>query len=135
MDGNLDKRSSIESILGQLLGTDDTAAGYRAMHGFVLSSRTEQMPIAMLEAMASGLAVVATDVGDVRAILPDSAQDLIVPRAEPAALAAALRRVIGDAGLRQRLGADNRRTVERDYEARVCLERFAAVYRTAATRR
>ena len=48
----------------------DPRGHYHALDAFALSSDTEQMPIALLEAMASSLPAVATDVGDVRAILP-----------------------------------------------------------------
>ena len=48
----------------------DPRGHYHALDVFALSSDTEQMPIALLEAMASALPIVATDVGDVRAILP-----------------------------------------------------------------
>jgi glycosyltransferase involved in cell wall biosynthesis len=109
--------------------TDDTAPWYQRFDVFVLSSRTEQMPIAMLEAMASGLPVVATDVGDVRAIL--AADECVVPPQDPEALAGALSRVVGDAGLRARLGAANRRVAQERYESAVCLDRFAQVYRGA----
>lgn len=110
----------------------DTAPQYAAFDVFVLSSRTEQMPLVLLEAMACGLPVVATDVGDVRAILPPCAQPFVVPKEAPAALSAALRAVLGDAALRQRLGAENRRQVEQHYAAARCLGRFADVYRAAA---
>lgn len=113
--------------------TDDTAASYRRFDAFVLSSRTEQMPIAMLEAMATGLPVVATDVGDVRRILPPEAEPVIVPPENDAALAGAMQRLHADPELRRRLGHANRRTVERQYEAGACLERFAALYRERAT--
>lgn len=106
----------------------DTARIYPRLDVFVLSSRTEQMPLALLEAMACGCAVVATDVGDVRAILPDVAQPFVVPPENPAALASALRSVLADADLRARLGAANRQRVEERYEARTCLDRFTRVY-------
>jgi glycosyltransferase involved in cell wall biosynthesis len=111
--------------------TDRTEDAYRGFQVFVLPSRTEQMPIAMLEAMACGLPVVATDVGDVRRILPEEAAGCIVPAADAAALAAALARVLGDPAQRAALGASNRRRVERDYEQRECLARFLAVYDNA----
>jgi glycosyltransferase involved in cell wall biosynthesis len=113
----------------------DTAPCYATFTVFALSSRTEQMPIALLEAMACGLPVVATDVGDVRAVLPPSGAAHVVPREDPAALAAALRPLLADAALRARLGADNRRTVEQHFAAGPCLDRFVQVYERAAARR
>ncbi len=106
----------------------DTAPCYARFSVFALSSRTEQMPLVLLEAMACGLPVVATDVGDVRAVLPPSAADGVVAAGDPAALADALQRVLADAGLRARLGADNRRRAEQHHESRGCLGRFAALY-------
>jgi glycosyltransferase involved in cell wall biosynthesis len=110
----------------------DTAPEYGRFRVFVLSSCTEQMPIAMLEAMAAGLPVVATDVGDVRAILPPDAAACVVPARDPAALAAALDRVLADAALRERLGAANRARAVAHYQAAACLDRFLALYRRAA---
>jgi len=109
----------------------DTAPFYPRLAAFVLSSRTEQMPIAMLEAMACGCPVVATAVGDVRTILPEIGQPFVVPREDPHALAAALRTVLADAPLRAKLGAANRQRVEERYEARTCLGRFTSVYAAA----
>ncbi len=108
----------------------DAAPWYSRFSVFVLSSRTEQMPLALLEAMASGLPVVATDVGDVRAMLPPAAAaaGCIVPAGDAAALARALAALLADPALRARLGADNRRTVEQRYEAAQCFDRFVRVY-------
>ncbi len=113
----------------------DPTSHYARFTAFVLSSRTEQMPIAMLEAMACGLPVVATDVGDVRAILPIEASDCIVPAADPVALAGALQRLVADAALRRRLGAANRARVEQRYEAGACFERFVRLYESTAAAR
>lgn len=111
--------------------TDDTASHYRQFSVFAMSSRTEQMPIALVEAMACGLPVVATDVGDTRAVLAEANRGLVVPPGDPAALASSLDRLCADAALRRRLGADNRATAAARFEARECLERFAEVYRRA----
>ncbi|MEW6072671.1 MAG: glycosyltransferase [Planctomycetota bacterium] len=94
---------------------------YAAMDVFALPSDTEQMPVALLEAMASGLPVAATDVGDVRVILPPAQAEFVVPLAGAATagrLAAALDRLAAGADLRRHLGAENRaRVAERYTEA------------------
>ena len=113
---------------------DDTAPSYAGFTLFLLSSRTEQMPIVLLEAMACGLPVVTTDVGDVRAMLPASAGDCIVPKEDPAALAAAIARLLADPARRARLGADNRARVAERYAAAPCLDRFVQVYQRTAAR-
>ena len=125
------QRRGINDRVDWVGAVDDTAPCYAGLSVFVLSSRTEQMPIALLEAMASGLPVAATDVGDVRHVLPAAAAGSIVPAGDPPALAAALRRLAADADLRAFLGAANRRQVEERYEATSCLDRFVRVYEAA----
>jgi glycosyltransferase involved in cell wall biosynthesis len=113
----------------------DTAPCYQDFDAFVLSSRTEQLPLVLLEAMACALPVVATDVGDVRATLPPSAAEGVVPAGQPAALAQAIARLAGDPALRQRLGQDNRERAARSYAAGPCLARFLSVYQATANPR
>lgn len=82
---------------------------------FVLSSRSEGLPVALLEAMGYGLAIVATTVGGIPDTVEDGRDALLVAPEDPAALADALARALGDPTLRSRL-ADGaaRRAAELD---------------------
>lgn len=92
----------------------DPAPLLRGLDIFALSSDTEQMPISLLEAMAAGLPVAATAVGDVAAMLPEAQARLVTPP-DDEALAAALAGLVADAGLRARLGMANRERAAREY--------------------
>jgi glycosyltransferase involved in cell wall biosynthesis len=71
-------------------------------------SRREGFGVACLEAMSHGRAVVATGVGGLRDLVVDGETGLVVPPRDPAALRAALERLLGDPELRRRLGAAGR---------------------------
>nr|WP_246513884.1 glycosyltransferase family 4 protein [Neoroseomonas soli] len=102
----------------------DPASHYRGFDLFALSSDTEQMPLSLLEAMATGLPVAATDIGDVRAMLSEANRPQIVPRSDED-LAAALATLVADADLRRRLGAANRCRAEEHYS----LDRMVEAWR------
>lgn len=70
---------------------------------FTLASRWEGLPVALMEALAIGLPVVATDVGGVRELLRNEVDALLVPLGDAVALADALEWVVRDGALRQRL--------------------------------
>jgi glycosyltransferase involved in cell wall biosynthesis len=84
---------------------------------FVLPSlsESEAFPNTLVEAMASGLPCITTDVGSVREIVVDELSGLVVAPGSVDELAAAVQRLAADAGLRQRLGIDARRRVEQDF--------------------
>lgn len=71
---------------------------------FVLPSTSEGLPMALLEAISRGMAVVATAVGGVPDVVEDGESALVVPPGDPEALATALARVASDPDLRARLG-------------------------------
>jgi glycosyltransferase involved in cell wall biosynthesis len=89
-----------------------------------LSSDTEQMPLAVLEAMDAGLPVAATDVGDVGHMVCEQNRPYIVDRSD-SGLGAALRALVADAARRKEIGAENRRHVRQTYSA----EGMIAAYR------
>lgn len=81
---------------------------------FALSSIAEGMPVTLLEAMAAGLPVVATDVGDVASVVADGVTGTLVPAHDPPALAAALGSYLADENRRRAHGdAARTRAVER----------------------
>jgi glycosyltransferase involved in cell wall biosynthesis len=84
----------------------DPAPAYAMMDIFALSSDTEQMPLTILEAMAAGLPVAATDVGDVVDMVGAENVPFIVTRDETT-LGAALGRLATNATLRQAVGTAN----------------------------
>lgn len=96
----------------------------------VLSSIAEACPMVVLEAMAAGVPVVATDVGGVRELLLDEEGDagIVVPARDPAALAEAILRLLRDPGLRAELGRHGRARAERLFSLDRCAERHFEVY-------
>jgi glycosyltransferase involved in cell wall biosynthesis len=83
---------------------------------FVLSSASEGMPMSVLEAMAAGLPVVASRVGGIPELVADGETGLLIPPGRPDDLAEALRRVLGDSPLRQRLGDAGRIRVRERFD-------------------
>jgi glycosyltransferase involved in cell wall biosynthesis len=117
----------------RLLGRrDDVPDVLAATDVFVLASRQETTPIALLEAMAAGRACIATDVGDCRAMLAVDAGRIVAPGDVPA-LASALREVTADGVLRDRLGRAARERARLFSDVSMA-ERTAAVYETVLAR-
>lgn len=79
---------------------------------FVLSSNSEGMPLAVLEAMAAGLPTVVSAVGGLHEVVLDGETGLLVPADDADALASAMLRLVDDRGLRERLGRAARRRAE-----------------------
>jgi glycosyltransferase involved in cell wall biosynthesis len=84
---------------------DDVASLLAQCDVFAMSSDNEGTPLALIEAMSAGRAIVATDVGGIPAMTPDRECALLVPARDPAALADALTRLARDPALRERLGS------------------------------
>jgi 2-deoxystreptamine N-acetyl-D-glucosaminyltransferase/2-deoxystreptamine glucosyltransferase len=98
-----------------------------ALDVLVLPSAYEEMGSVLVEAMAAGLPVVASDVGGIPAVVRDGRTGLLVPPGDTDALAAALDRLVADPALRERLAAGARARA-RDYAWPQLAARVAAVY-------
>lgn len=102
----------------------------------LLTSISEGLPFAILEASAAGLPVVATDVGSCREILtfPVSAESspgpsgLVTEVANPGSTAAALNQLVGSAGLRRRLGSNGLQRMEAAYRQEDIIKRYRGLY-------
>jgi glycosyltransferase involved in cell wall biosynthesis len=108
---------------------------YRAADLSVLPSLAEATSIAGLEAMATGLPLVGTDVGGIPIIIEDKATGLIVSPRDPNAMAKALGQLIADADVRRRMGAAARAKVQREFTWPVIVEKTVEVYRAVLAAR
>src|SRR5439155_20168115 len=112
--GDGDERAALEAqahglgldgrvrFLGSL-PRDEVLALLRRADAVLLSSAWENFPHTLVEALAVGTPAIATDVGGVAEIVTDGENGLLVPPGDPATLAAAIRRFLGDEALRVRL--------------------------------
>lgn len=102
---------------------------YKSADIFVLPSVSESCSMALLEAMASGLPVIATSVGGNVEIVANGVNGFLVPPADPAALAGAIRHMASDPTLRSEMGRQSRRLASQYYNADVVAERYKNVYK------
>lgn len=98
---------------------------------FAMSSDTEQMPNSLIQAMAAGLPVAATDVGDVKVIVAPENGEFIVPKQDQGALTDSLARLLESVKLRQDLGAANRERARTVYSQDRMFKAYADVYAAA----
>jgi glycosyltransferase involved in cell wall biosynthesis len=134
-DGEL--RDPIERRIAQLgLGGSvilhgevaDARSTYGALDIVVQASSEEGLPNAMLEAAAAGRGIVATAAGGTGEIVRDGLTGLLVPIDDAAALSTAMRRLVEDLVLRERLGEGARRHVLATFGMDRMVAEFAALY-------
>lgn len=100
----------------------------RAFDGLVLSSSTEGFSLATVQAMASGIPVVATRSGGPEEIIGDGVTGLLVPTGDPAALAAAMRRLRDEPELRDRLAGAGPQSVRARFNRTAMIETYQRLY-------
>ena len=132
-------RADAERLLGdrvRFVGRrDDIPEVQRALDVLVNASVAEPFGRSVLEALASGTPVVATDSGGIPEFVEDGATGVLVPPGDDAALARALDRVLGDDGLRSRLAEAGRAAAEARFALPTRYELVADVHRRAAATR
>ena len=102
---------------------------------FVLSSHSEGMPLSVLEAMAAGLPVVASDVGGLHEIVDEGKTGFVVPAGSPAELAVRLAELVGDSDLRDRFGHAGRELVRTRFSLPPWRESHIELYRSLLSSR
>jgi len=107
---------------------------YRAADVFVQPSHVEGMSNALLEAMACGLPVVATNVGAAAQMIQDGVNGFLVPPGRPDALANAIARLLADSRLRQHVGGLARDTSHRRYAISAVVDQIEARYAAMTSR-
>jgi glycosyltransferase involved in cell wall biosynthesis len=112
-----------------LIGHTDEIPALMAIADVVLlPSLTEGLSQVILEAMVASRAVVATRVGGSAEVVEDGKTGFIVPARNASDLADALRRILGNVSLSQRMGQAGRRRVETEYSQEKYLDRLSAMY-------
>lgn len=136
LEGELKAFASEQGVGDQVMFTGQrpgVAALLPAFDVFVLSSRHEGLPLALLEAMASGVPAVATRVGGIPEVISDGVDGLLVEPNDVSALAAAVSAVLADPGRAGRLAAAGRTATGRFSIVRA-VDRMGALYDEVAAR-
>jgi colanic acid/amylovoran biosynthesis glycosyltransferase len=142
--GEGSERAHLTSLIAQLnLGEHVTLLGAKpttevvrwlhASHVFMLPSRTEGTPTVLLEAQASGMPVIATDVGGVVDVVGNGRSGFVVPAEDPSVLTERLQYVLDRPEEWARMGEQGRRFVEEHHDIVKLGRRLAAVFETVAS--
>jgi glycosyltransferase involved in cell wall biosynthesis len=131
-DGEL--RKKLEREAGprvRFLGArDDVPELLASLDVFAFPSLFEGLCLAVIEAQAAGVPVVATPVGGIRETVVDGETGLLVPTRDPAALAAAIRRLLEDRGAAEAMAAEARRRVRERFSVERMVEATLRLYDT-----
>jgi glycosyltransferase involved in cell wall biosynthesis len=131
-------RSQIEALASQLSlqpychfepATSGVADWLRAIDVFVLPSRSEALSNSLMEAMACGCAVIASDTGGNPELVAHDSTGLLFPSGDVEALASALTRLADNASLRASLGARAASFIRERFTLAMAAQRMAAIYR------
>ncbi len=135
--GDGPERAALEALAGSLGITDrvhfaghhqDTPPFYASFDIFALASDTEQMPLSLIEAMASGLPAVATAVGDVPSMVAPENQPFVTPL-DDAALTTALATLVANPDMCRTIGLANLAKAQREFDQAAMFDAHGALWR------
>ncbi len=141
--GDGPRRAELERLAGELGvagrvrftgARSDVADVLRVLDVFTLTSVTEAFPVSVLEAMASGVPTVCTDVGGIPEMVVDGVTGALVPAGDPDSLATCLVDVLRDAGRRDAMGRAARRRAEEEFDLDLSVRRTEAMIIDTALR-
>jgi len=113
-----------------LLGNRDDVPDLQAAADiFAMPSLWEGLPLAVLEAMFAANPVIATTASGIPEAITHDENGLLIPPGDPDALAAAIRRLLRDRALRERLGARARERAQRDFSVGAMADGYERLYR------
>ena len=113
-------------FLSQVGGAENVLAG---LDVFVMPSLQEGLGLALMEAMAQGLAVVGSAVGGIKTLIRDGQNGLLVVPADHVSLAEAIKRLLADKQLRDNLGASARKFIANNFSKEKMVDETERVYR------
>jgi len=131
----MDRLSALAQTLGikdRLLLTGkvtDINLVYRALDIFVLTSSIEGLPLALLEAMASGLPTISTDVGAISEVIEDGKTGIVVPPGDSRVLQSALEELLNNPDRAREMGELARKRVEEKFNAEKTARLYETLYR------
>lgn len=96
---------------------------------FVNPSYSEGLPTTVLEAAASGAAIIATDVGGTREIIDDGISGLVIPPKKPEILRDALLRLINDPQLRRKIGTSAKEQVQKKFDWELVTQQYHSLFK------
>lgn len=110
----------------------DVSVCYPAIDVYVSASRSEQASNSLMEAMATGLPAVVTDIADNKILLADEQRPFILEMTDERGFTAAMRRLARDEGVRLHLGALNRRRCETELSLERMFREYSSLWEEAA---
>ena len=135
-DGTPEQREAVAKLVRQNPSARVILAGFQedvwrwlpALDVFLHTPRMEAFGLALIEAMACGLPVVATRVGSLPEIVREAQTGLVVEAGSVEAIAAGLSRVVRDEELRHQLASHARQVAQREYSSDLCARRYVTLY-------